>query len=73
VTPQEVIHEAIQSSTEDSDLAGGLLTGWVLVCEWMNTDGALWMSRLTSDGLPTWRSDGMLEHTKSGSWPEEEE
>lgn len=50
-----------------------LLTGYVLVAEWMDESGERWLSRI--DGPPGavtgWHRDGMLHEALYGEWGEE--
>ena len=40
--PRDFIHEAIQAHAPRGEDA--VLTGWALVCEWMDHDGERWLS-----------------------------
>ncbi len=64
--PRKTLHEAIQATADTSeDLSGGVLVGWVMVCEWVDGEGNRWLSDLEgSDGgdaaLTTWQRQGYL-------------
>lgn len=50
---------ALEGEPEQDAPGGGVLVGWVLVAEWMGTDGERWLSRLAMD-LPSWQVRGYL-------------
>lgn len=49
-------------------------TGWVLVAEWVDTQGVKWLSVNSGDAagepLTTWGKSGMLNEALNGDWPE---
>lgn len=48
---------------------GAVLTGWVLVGEWMDGDGGKHLTRLSSKPMTTWLAAGMLhEALYGGDW-----
>lgn len=65
------LHNAIQS--EHNDMVGNatpldpelelppeaLLTGWVLVCEWVGSDGEPYMTSTNASGQPIWKTAGL--------------
>ena len=69
--PSIALTHAIQETgphTEDEPSEGmedgAVLTGWVLVAEWLSVDGSSWISRLDGDAagepLTSWRREGLL-------------
>ena len=46
-----------------------LLTGWVVVAEWMEAGGDRFISRMLSDGSTPWQAKGYLYEGLNGSWP----
>jgi hypothetical protein len=76
--------EAIARAIHDSRPEGpddSLLVGFVVVCEWVNSDGVKWLSKISADGTgdPTritfWQEHGYLNEVLN-NWPndyEEEE
>lgn len=43
-----------------------VLTGWVLVSEWMDEEGVKWISKGSSDTLTDWVSNGFLHEALYG-------
>lgn len=41
---------------------GSLLTGWVVVAEFMDPGGEKWISRLSHSGSTRWFSNGLLHY-----------
>lgn len=58
---QGAISETLQQHGPEHE-NGYLLTGWVVVTEWMDTGGGKFLARCHSDGMTDWQRDGMLEH-----------
>lgn len=63
------IHNAIQANGQLERPA--VLTGWVIVAEWMDDEGERWLSRAYSASLPSWTADGMLHEGIYGEWDDE--
>jgi hypothetical protein len=55
---------------EDEDVPEGaaVLTGWVVVAEWMDEDGTRWLSRGWSASKAKWEADGMIHEVLYGKW-----
>lgn len=69
----EAVHAAIQANPPaDFVEKGALLTQWVVVAEWVTSDGQKWLSRMESEGLTAWDRKGML-FEGLWSWGEAEE
>lgn len=51
-------------------LSGGpaIVTGFVVITEWVDAAGQTWLTCATSPGTPSWRRDGML-HARLHDWP----
>lgn len=65
---QDRIQEAIQADAPE-ETPGALCTGWVVVAEWCDSDGKLWLSRADSDNMTAWKRTGMLHDALYGdSW-----
>jgi hypothetical protein len=70
------VAQAIASSQDD-----GMLLGFVVVAEWLSTDGDRYLSRMSADGegdpgaVPTWQRRGYLSEalTEWGQDDEEDE
>jgi hypothetical protein len=58
--PHDVIAEAIASTSKDIDDNGAMCTGWVLIAEWTDAEGAYWLRRLSDETSPSWRTKGLL-------------
>lgn len=58
---EKQIEQAIISYERDSGGEGVLLTGWVIVAEWVNADGHPELSAFAREGMPYWRIDALLE------------
>lgn len=64
---REAIHEAIQANVPVGQEA--VLTGWVLVTEWMDHDGERWLSKGRAATTPVWAGNGMHHEALYGHWP----
>lgn len=51
-----------ECNPEDSN---ALLTGWVVVAEWINADGEPNLSAFAREGMPHWRINGLLDSAPS--------
>jgi len=58
---EKQIEEAIVAYERESEGEGVLLTGWVVVAEWINADGEPELSAFAREGMPYWRIDALLE------------
>lgn len=67
---RESIHESIQQHVLLGEKA--LLTGWVLVAEWADHDGARWLTKACAAATTSWTAGGMLHDALYGTWPEED-
>lgn len=69
---REAIHEALQKNLPRGEDA--ILTGWVLVAEWIDHDGEQWLSKGHAAGTAPWTAAGMLHEALHGTnWPREGE
>lgn len=61
---QEAINEAVEAAVgsvaEKFGVSDVMCNSWVLVSEWSDIDGALWLVTRSSTGLVSWRVRGML-------------
>jgi hypothetical protein len=55
------LESAILAYAQATEEPCSLLTGWVLVGEFMDPDGTPLLSAYASRGLPYWRINGMIE------------
>jgi hypothetical protein len=68
---REAIHAAIQ---QNASLAGeAILTGWVLVAEWVDHSGERWLSKAHAASTTNWAAGGMHHEALYGSWPSEDD
>ena len=66
-TPSEAIRQfrdALDNLGKFLHHEGALLTGWALVCEWMDADGDVWMSSHADSGTPPWRAFGLMAYAQ---------
>lgn len=45
-----------------------ILTGWVIVSDWMDETGERWITRGYSASKAKWEADGMLHEVLYGGW-----
>lgn len=50
-----------------------VLTGWVLVMEWMADDGECWLTRGHAASLTSWHADGLHHEALYGDWPDDDD
>lgn len=70
---QERIHAALQECRPEVEDGlgpddGSLVVGWVVVSEWMATDGQRWLTKLTHENCTTWQQQGYLHNALNTSW-----
>jgi hypothetical protein len=59
------LSESIQQLIETSPSArtdGGVCTSWILVTEWVDSDGSVWLEENRTADLPAWRRLGILNY-----------
>lgn len=61
------VHEAIQHNMAIGKEA--ILTGWVLVAEWIDCDSERYLVRGHSADLTAWHAKGMHHEALHGEWP----
>jgi hypothetical protein len=66
---RDAIHDAIQEHAPIGSEA--VLTGWVLVAEWMDHDGERWLSKAHAASTPAWAANGMHHEALHGQWPDD--
>jgi hypothetical protein len=69
---REAIHEAIQvNAGHVQDASGGaILTGWVVLAEWMDKDGDRYLSHCRAPSTSAWTARGMAHDYIYGEWGE---
>ena len=55
------LEQALVEYERAVDGEGTLLTGWVIVAEFLTREGTPHLAAYASKGLPYWRIDGMIE------------
>lgn len=71
------ISGAVQEDGPDFEGTVATLTGWVIVAEWMDSEGQKWLSKNSADAageqLTLWQTKGMLHEALFGDWQQPEE
>ena len=62
---EQALEAAIAAYERAADGAGAILTGWVLVAEFMDHTGYPHLAAYAARGLPYWRIDGLIEAAPS--------
>lgn len=57
---ERTLEQAIIAYDREADGQNAILTGWVLIAEWIDEDGEPSMSAYAREGMPYWRIDGLL-------------
>lgn len=57
---ERMLEQAIIAHDRQIDGGNAILTGWVLIGEWIDADGQPAMSAYAREGMPYWRIDGLL-------------
>jgi hypothetical protein len=70
--PRDAIHDAIQTHAPIARAEGAILTGWIVVAEWMAQDGERWLSKAYASATPQWTATGMIYEVLHGEWPKED-
>lgn len=55
------LEESIIAYDHEEASGNALLTGWVVVAEWIDADGAPNLTAFAREGMPYWRIDALLE------------
>lgn len=73
--PSDVYRDNIhQVLAENSPHAGAaILTGWVLVTEWMDDQDVKWLAKAHSSSLSSWTANGFHHEALYGDWPDDED
>ena len=59
------LRDAVQGLATLLDKNGAMATGWVLACEWMDSEGNVWFSTHADPEGPVWRVNGLLSHAQA--------
>lgn len=59
---RDALHEAIAANSAhvQEEAGGAVLTGWVIVSEWMDRDGDRYLAHCRSESTTAWAMRGML-------------
>lgn len=57
---EHTLEAAIIAYDREADGSNAILTGWVLIAEWIDENGNPAMSAHAREGMPYWRIDGLL-------------
>lgn len=58
----DAVNNAVQGLATLLDKEGAMCTTWLLVSEWIDSEGNFWFSTHSEPELPIWRKNGMLQH-----------
>ena len=61
----KLLTDAVQGLSTLLDKDGAMCTSWILVSEWMDSNGNFWFSTHSEPDMPIWRVNGMLDHAQS--------
>ena len=61
----DAVSNAVQGLATLLDKNGALNTSWILITEWMDSEGNFWFSTHMEPQQPVWRVSGMLDHAKN--------
>lgn len=64
---RDAIHDAIQEHAPRGQDA--VLTGWVMVAEWIDHQGERWLTKGHSQSTANWAASGMYHEALYGEWP----
>lgn len=71
---RDSIHEILQAvGPVGAPDKAVVLTGWVVVAEWMDEAGDKWLSKCHSASLTNWTANGYHHEAVYGAWPEPDE
>lgn len=62
-----LISAAIQNAAPERR-PEALLTGWVVVAEWMDANGDKWLTRYSDESVTAWLAEGMLSWASGEDW-----
>jgi hypothetical protein len=70
----ERIDQLIKGSKRENEETSAVCTTWILLTEWVNGDGDVWLEEHRTIDLPAWRRAGILNYvlTEPEHLPEED-
>ncbi len=69
---RDALHDFLQQQGPVDIDRPAILTGWVVVAEWMDDGGKRWLSRGWSSSKAKWDADGMMHEALYGSWDQDD-
>lgn len=60
-TPKPTMEDLLQTIAGDAFPSGALCTAWVLITEWMDSNGAIWTWTAADPNSPPWRKQGLVQ------------
>lgn len=58
---ETAVENAIRAYDREVDGSGALLTGWVVIAEWIDDQGDPDLTAFAREGMPYWRINALLE------------
>jgi hypothetical protein len=60
----DAVNNAVHGLATLLDKEGAMCNSWILISEWMDSEGNVWFSSHSEPDLPVWRLNGMLQHAQ---------
>lgn len=57
-----IIKDMLSELASHLDQKGAMCTNFVLVSEWVDSEGSYWLATHGEEGIPPWRVEGMLSY-----------
>jgi len=57
---ERMLEQSIKAYDMESNGDNAILTGWVLIAEWIDENGDPALTAYAREGMPYWRIDGLL-------------
>jgi len=58
---ESALEQAIKAYDRETDGRGALLTGWVVIAEWIDENGQPDLTAFAREGMPYWRINALTE------------
>ncbi len=58
---ESALEKAIRSYDKETEGTGALLTGWVVIAEWIDEDGNPDLTAFAREGMPYWRINALID------------
>lgn len=66
---RDALHDFMQAQGPEHINGAAVLTGWVVVQEWMDDTGGKWLTKAHAASLATWSAKGFHLEAVHGDWP----